>query len=104
MFSQPHFLDAKRPPRAQQQGGSTSVIQAHQKHAQTPVQPGKPAQQMGEGSFERTRDYQQNIKSYLTKADEKSDAEATRPATAEEAKVLKKVEDEAPSHTKAPGL
>ena len=32
------------------------------------------------------------------------DAEAARPATAEEAKVLKKVEDEAPSHTKAPGL
>ena len=31
------------------------------------------------------------------------DAEAARPATAEEAKVLKKAEDEALSHTKAPG-
>ena len=30
------------------------------------------------------------------------DAEAARPATAEEAKVLKKAEDEALSHTKAP--
>ena len=63
LFSGPYHLDAKRPLRAQQ---------------------------MGEGSYEGTREYQENIKSYLEKADVKSDAEAARPATAEEAKVLKK--------------
>ena len=45
---------------------------------------------MGEGSYEGTCEYQENIKSYLERADVKSDAEAARPATAEEAKVLKK--------------
>ena len=58
---------------------------------------------MGEGSYEGTREYQENIKSYLEKADLKSDAEVARPATAEEAKALKKSEDEALSHTTAPG-
>lgn len=115
MFSQPHHLDAKRPVRAQQQqaqrtdnraqqqGGSTPELQPRQRQAQTPDKPGHPEQQMGEGSYEGTRDYQENIKSYLEKADVKSDAEAAKPATAEEAKALKKAEDEALSHTKAPG-
>ena len=103
MFSQPLHLDAKRPLRAQQQGGSTPAIQPHKRQVPTPDKPGKPAQQMGEGSYEGTRDYQANIKSYLEKADVKSDADAARPATAEEAKALKKAEDEARSHTKAPG-
>jgi hypothetical protein len=107
MFSQPHRLDAKRPQRPQlpqQQAGSKSAPATRQRQAQTPDdKSGKPEQQMGEGSYEGTRDYQENIKSYLDKADVKSDAEAAKPATPEEAKALKKAEDEALSHTKAPG-
>jgi hypothetical protein len=112
MFSQPHRLDVKRSQghqqqqaqrpdnRAQQQGGTTPELQPRQAAAQTPD---KPAQQMGEGSYEGTRDYQEKIKTYLDKADVKSDAEAAKPATPEEAAALKKAEDEALSHTKAPG-
>jgi hypothetical protein len=102
MFSQPHRLDAKRSQRQQpqQQGGNKAGLAARQRQSQTPD---KPEQQMGEGSYEGTRDYQENIKSYLDNADVKSDAEAAKPATPEEAKALKKAEDEALSHTKAPG-
>jgi hypothetical protein len=108
MFSQPHRLDAKRPqrqqPQQQQQGGSKPETATGQRQSQTPDgKAGKPEQQMGEGSYEGTRDYQENIKSYLDKADVKSDAEAAKPATPEEAKALKKAEDEALWHTKAPG-
>jgi hypothetical protein len=59
--------------------------------------------QMGEGSYEATRDYQDNIKTYLDKADVKADAEAAKPASKEEADELKKAEDAGLSHTKAPG-
>jgi hypothetical protein len=106
MFSQPHRLDAKRPqrPQSEQQGGSKPELAVGQRQSQTPDdKAGKPEQQMGEGSYEGTRDYQENIKTYLDKADVKSDAEAAEPATAEEAQALKKAEDEALSHTKAPG-
>ena len=59
--------------------------------------------QIGEGSYEATRDYQKNIKSYLDKADVTSDAKAARPATPEEAADLKKAEQEGLSHSKSPG-
>jgi hypothetical protein len=115
MFSQPRRLDEKRPTqpqqqqaqrpdtRAQQQGASTPELQPRQRQAQTTDKPGKQEQQMGEGSYEATRDYQENIKTYLDKADVKSDAEAAKPGTPEEADALKKAEDEGLSHTKAPG-
>jgi len=114
MFSPPRHPGDKRPAqqqqqaqrpdnRAQQQRASTPELQPRQRQAQTPEQPGQPAQQMGEGSYEGTRDYQKNIKTYLDKGDVKSDAEAARPATPEEADALKKAEDEGLSHTKAPG-
>jgi hypothetical protein len=115
MFSQPHRLDAKRPQRsqqqqaqrpdnrAQQQGASTPELQQRQRQAQTPDKSTNPEQQIGEGSYEGTRDYQENIKTYLGKADVKSDAQAARPGTPEEADALKKAEDEGLAHTKAPG-
>jgi hypothetical protein len=118
MLSQAHRLDAKRPQRshpqqqqqaqrpdnhAQQQGGGTPEPQSHERQSPNPEKSVKSEPQMGEGSYEGTRDYQENIKSYLDKADVKSDAEAARPATSEEAQALKKAEDEALSHTKAPG-
>lgn len=106
MFSQPHRLDAKRSASskgAKQQGDNSPALRPRAQQAQMPDQPDKPEQQMGEGSYEGTRDYQENIKSYLDKANVKSDAEAAKPATPEEAQALKKAEDEALAHTKAPG-
>lgn len=59
--------------------------------------------QMGEGSYEGTRDYQQGIKSYLKKADVASDARDAKPDTAKEAAELERAEKEGLSHTKASG-
>ncbi|NMM11653.1 MAG: hypothetical protein HHJ16_15440 [Polaromonas sp.] len=61
------------------------------------------ATQMGEGSYEGTRDYDEGLKSYLETADVKADAEAAKPASPQEAVELKKAEQEGLSHSKAPG-
>ncbi len=60
-------------------------------------------QQIGEGSYEGTRDYEGNIKSYLKKADVKSDARAAKPKNLQEAIDLERAEREGLSHSKAPG-
>lgn len=57
-------------------------------------------QQMGEGSYEATRDYQKNIKDYLKRADVEADARAARPRNAEEARELERAEREGRSHAK----
>ena len=72
-------------PRAQQQGGGD-----------------KPSQ-MGEGSYEGSRDYQNNIESYLKTANVSSDAKAAKPTTQKEADELKDAEEEGLSHSKGPG-
>ena len=61
------------------------------------------ATQIGEGSYEGTRDYDESMKSYLETADVKADAEAAKPASPQEAVELKKAEQEGLSHSKAPG-
>ncbi|MEP6791267.1 MAG: hypothetical protein ABI907_07840 [Ramlibacter sp.] len=91
--STPRILQ-QQPPRhsdpQQQQAGSSDF------------QPkgGKPQQQMGEGSYEATRDYQKNIGDYLKKADVESDAAAARPKSAEEARDIEQAEEEGKSHSK----
>ena len=60
----------------------------------------KGEQQMGEGSYEATRDYQKNIKEYLKDADVEADAEAAKPRSEQEARELDKAEEEARSHSK----
>ena len=57
-------------------------------------------QQMGEGSYEATRDYQKNIKEYLKDADVEADAEKAKPRSEEEARELKRAENEGRSHSK----
>lgn len=64
---------------------------------------GDGASQMGEGSYEGTRDYQKRMKSYLKTADVKSDADAAQPATPDEARELLDAEKQGLSHSKAPG-
>lgn len=89
----------QQPPRAmdrqQQQSSGSREFQPKQ----SPVA----KQQMGEGSYEGTRDYQESIQSYLETADVKADAKAARPTTPEEAADLKKAEQEGLSHSKAAG-
>lgn len=57
-------------------------------------------QEMGEGSYEATRDYQKNIKDYLKKADVDADAEKARPRSDQEARDMESAEREGKSHSK----
>ena len=60
-------------------------------------------EQIGEGSYEGTRDYQKRMDDYLETADVAADAQAARPADATEAAQLKEAEKEGLSHSKAKG-
>lgn len=92
--SRPRILQ-QQPPRhsdpQQQQAGSSDF------------QP-KPAagkqQQMGEGSYEGSREYKERTEEYLKKADVEADAAAAKPRSAEEARELERAEEEAKSHSK----
>ncbi|MCM2251248.1 MAG: hypothetical protein NDJ19_02695 [Ramlibacter sp.] len=61
---------------------------------------GSGQREMGEGSYEATRDYQKNIKEYLKKGDVREDAEAARPRSEQEARELEQAEKEGRSHSK----
>jgi hypothetical protein len=76
-------------PQQQQSGSSDSRPQAAD---------GK--QQMGEGSYEGTRDYQKNIGEYLERADVDKDAEAAKPRSEQEAREMTQAEQEGKSHSK----
>lgn len=80
--------------------------QQQQQSGSTEFQPpkGEPReQQMGEGSYEATRDYQDKLQAYLKKADITADARAARPRSEQEARELEQAEKEGKSHTRAPG-
>jgi hypothetical protein len=57
-------------------------------------------QQMGEGSYEGTREYQKNIGDYLKKADVEKDAENAKPRSEQEARDMNEAEQEGKSHSK----
>jgi hypothetical protein len=77
-------------PRQQQSGSSDSQPQA--------AEP-KGGQEIGEGSYEATRDYQKNIKD-LKKADVEADAQKAKPQSEQEARDLEQAEKEGRSHSK----
>jgi hypothetical protein len=81
----------------QQQAGSTD-FQSKPAAQQQGGQQGQ--QEMGEGSYQATRDYQKNIKGYLDKADVESDAEKAKPRSEQEARDLESAEREGKSHSK----
>jgi hypothetical protein len=60
----------------------------------------KREQQIGEGSYEASRDYKQRAEEYMKKADVEADAEAAKPRSEEEARDLKQAEEEGRSHSK----
>ncbi len=62
-----------------------------------------PPPPLGEGSYEASQDYEERMRRYMERADVQADAEAARPADEAEARELKRAEEEARSHTKAPG-
>jgi hypothetical protein len=73
-----------------------------------PPQPGgksdtQKQEQIGEGSYEGTRDYQKRMDDYLETADVEADAQAARPADDAEAAQMKEAEQEGLSHSKAKG-
>ena len=68
--------------------------------AQSPSQSGDKPQQMGEGSYEGTRDYNQRTEDYLKKADVEKDAEAAKPRSEQEARDMQRAEEEGKSHTR----
>ena len=89
--------------RQQQQSSGSKEFQPQKIRAGAQQGDGDKADQIGEGSYEGTRDYQNNIESYLKTADVKSDAKAARPTSLREALELQKAEKEALAHSKAPG-
>ena len=60
----------------------------------------KKEQQIGEGSYEASRDYKQRAEEYMKKADVEADAEAAKPRSEQEARDLKQAEEEGRSHSK----
>jgi hypothetical protein len=92
--STPRVLQ-QQPPRqgdAQQQSGSTDF-------QPKPTAQDK-EQQIGEGSYEGSRDYKQRAEEYMKKADVQADAEAAKPRSEQEARDLKQAEEEGRSHSK----
>ena len=79
----------------QQQSGSNDF--------QTKTYAANGQQQMGEGSYEGTRDYNQRTQEYLKKGNVETDAERAKPQSQEEARDLEKAEEEGRSHAKSQG-
>jgi hypothetical protein len=88
--------------REQQMSGSNDFQNQQQPGAKPSAASGK-QQQMGEGSYEGTRDYNQRTADYLKTHDVKKDAEAAQPKSEQEAREMKAAEEEARSHSKAKG-
>lgn len=82
----------------QQQMAGSGEFQSGTQQGGTPAG-GKP-QQMGEGSYEGSREYKERTERYLEKADVERDAEAAKPRSAEEARELEQAEEEGKSHSK----
>jgi hypothetical protein len=57
-------------------------------------------QEMGEGSYEGTREYNRRTQEYLKRADVEADAQAAKPRSQDEAREMKQAEDEGRSHSK----
>src|SRR5689334_14136990 len=91
-------------PRILQQQPERDSDQEQQQPGSSDFQPEAAAegndQQMGEGSYEATRDYQKDIEEYLKRADIDTDARAAKPRSQQEARELDGAEKEGRSHSK----
>jgi hypothetical protein len=91
-------------PRILQQQPERDSDQEQQQSGSSDFQPtpaaGKGDQQMGEGSYQATRDYQKDIEEYLKRGDIDADARAARPRSRQEARELEEAEKKGRSHSK----
>ena len=95
--------DDKSVPRILQQQPERDSDPRQQQSGSNEYQPkpgAKAGQQMGEGSYEATRDYQKDIEDYLRKADVDADAKAAKPKSEQEAREMDAAEKEGRSHSK----
>ena len=83
----------------QQQMSGSNEFQKQGQPGQQQGASGKP-QQMGEGSYEGSRDYKERTERYLKNADVEADAEKARPRSEQEAREMKQAEEEGKSHSK----
>lgn len=79
-------------PQQQQQSGSNEFQPKGGESA--------PQQEMGEGSYEGTRDYNKRTAEYLKTHDVEADAQAAKPRSEQEARELEKAEEDAKSHSR----
>ena len=90
-------------PRILQQQPERDSDQEQQQSGSSDFQPkaaDKGDKQMGEGSYDATRDYQKDIEEYLKNADYEADAKAAKPRSQQEARELDEAEKEGRSHSK----
>ena len=78
---------------AQQQSGSNEF-------QPKPAAGGSKEQQMGEGSYEGTRDYNQRTEEFLKTHDVEKEAEKAKPKSEQEARDMEQAEEEGRSHSK----
>ena len=100
-------MPSRSTPRILQQQPARESDAQQQQSGSNDFQP-KPAarkkeQQVGEGSYEASRDYKQRAEEYMKKADVEADAEAAKPRSEQEARDLTQAEEEGGSHPKASG-
>jgi hypothetical protein len=90
-------------PRILQQQPQRESDREQQQSGSTDFQANKPQgrqQQMGEGSYEGTADYNKRTEEYLKTHDVEKDAEAAKPKSEEEARDMERAEEEGKSHSK----
>ena len=89
-------------PRILQQQPQRESDREQQQQGSTDFQGKKPAakEQMGEGSYEGTRDYDQRQAEYMKTHDVQKDAEAAQPKSEAEAREMEQAEEEGKSHSK----
>lgn len=97
-------MTSKSTPRILQQQPARDSNSQQQQSGSSDFQP-KPAagqrdQQIGEGSYEGSRDYLERTEDYLKKADVEADAQAAKPRSEQEAKDMEEAEREGRSHSK----
>jgi hypothetical protein len=56
--------------------------------------------QVGEGSYQGTRDYEKSVERYLEQADVNADAEQAKPRSEQQARELEQAEKEGKSHSR----
>lgn len=95
-------MSDKPVPRILQQQPERESDQQQQQSGSSDFQPQAAGgnQEMGEGSYEGTREYQKNLGDYLKKADVQKDAENAKPRSEQEARDMTEAEQEGKSHSK----